>query len=290
MVLIAESGSTKCDCILLDADGRELNRGTSMGFNPFFHGSELINRKLSEMPGISKWANQVGQIYFYGAGCSSPQRNAIVERGLAKVFPSATIHVGHDLEAAAYATYEGKPVISAILGTGSNSVYFDGKTIREEVPALGYLLGDEGSASYIGKGLITAYLYKRLPAELRIDFEETYKTNKEEIFDHVYNQPHANVYLASFSKFAGKHSAHPFIQALVLDGFRKFLDIHVGCYPEAAQVEVSFVGSVAHHFEGLLKQACKEQGFQFGKTVSRPLDELVAFHLNYLHVLEKQQS
>jgi N-acetylglucosamine kinase-like BadF-type ATPase len=287
MILIAESGSTKCDCILLNARGEEVTRGSSMGFNPFFHGSELINRKLSEMPGVQQWAPQVSKVFFYGAGCSSPQRNAIVERGLSKVFPTASIKVGHDLEASAYATYEGQPLISGILGTGSNSVFFNGQSLREEVPALGYLLGDEGSASFIGKGLITAFLYHRLPTDLRLDFEQMYQTHKEEIFDHVYNQPHANVYLAGFSKFAGKHSKHPFIQALVRDGFNRFVDIHVACYPESREVPVSFVGSVAYHFRDVLKEVVESQGIAFGKTVSRPLDELVQYHVKYLHVLEE---
>lgn len=290
MILIIESGSTKSDCALLDHQGQWVQRMETMGFNPYFHGAELINRKLSELPGYKKFAPQVSRVYFYGAGCSSPSKNRIVETGLKKAFPNAKVSVDHDLVASAYSTYRGKPEVSCILGTGSNSCYFDGHTVSEEVPALAYILGDEGSASYLGKKLLAAYLYKQLPAHVERDFIETFRTTKEEIFDRVYNQPNANVYLANFAQFVGKHKEEPFFQNMVHTGFMDFLRVHVLCFPNARQVEINFVGSIAHHFNQELQQAVKDSGLQYGQTIQRPLEGLVNYHLQFLKILENAEA
>jgi len=182
MVFIVESGSTKADWVLLNGRGEEVNRWNLMGFNPFFHSADVIEHELRGNPEVMAYASRVLQIWFYGAGCSSDALNAVVAEGLSRVFPQATVRVDHDLYASAFATYNGKPQISCILGTGSNSCYFDGSKIREEVPALAYILGDEGSASFIGKRLVADYLYKLMPAELYADFVATYNPSKEEIF------------------------------------------------------------------------------------------------------------
>jgi N-acetylglucosamine kinase-like BadF-type ATPase len=144
MILIAESGSTKCDWVLIDNKGREIDRWNTMGFNPYFHSSDFVYATLSKTDGLRVWAEKIDQTWFYGAGCSTEPLQAIIKEGLDRVFVNAENHVGHDLEAAAYALYEGEPEIACILGTGSNSCYFDGEKIYEEVPSLAYILGDEG--------------------------------------------------------------------------------------------------------------------------------------------------
>ncbi|MGB1647045.1 MAG: ATPase, partial [Crocinitomicaceae bacterium] len=167
------------------------------GFNPYFHSAEDISREISQHPDLILLADQIEHIYFYGAGCSSKKLNKIVENGLSTVFPSAKILVDHDLLACAYATYDGEPGISCILGTGSNSCFFDGKNLVEEVPALGYVLGDEGSGSYFGKYLLSSYLYKRLTEEINDAFEKKYNLSNATIVDKVYKECNANVYIAS---------------------------------------------------------------------------------------------
>lgn len=290
MILIIESGSTKSDCALLNERGEWVEHFETMGFNPYFHGAELVNRKISEVPRFKKFAPQVTRVFFYGAGCSSPKMCLIVESGLKKAFPNARVRVDHDMIASAYATYAGKPEISCILGTGSNSCYFDGQTVREEVPALAYILGDEGSASYLGKKLLAAYLYKLLPPHVERDFIETFHLSKEEIFDKVYNQPHANVFLANFAQFVGKYREEPFFREMVRQGFSEFVRIHVLCYHNAREVEVNFVGSIAHHFSEELLAVLKENGLTHGRTIQRPLEGLVNYHLNYLKILENAEA
>lgn len=286
MIFIAESGSTKCDWVLIDKNGKEVGRWNTMGFNPYFHSSDLIRHKMNQVRGLAPFTHEVSAVWFYGAGCSSTPLKSIVNEGLKQVFPNAEIHVDHDLNAAAFALYSGKPEIACILGTGSNSCYFDGYKVREEVPALAYVLGDEGSASWIGKRIIADYLYKRMPQDLVEDFEDTYRTTKDEIIQKVYNEPHANVYLAEFSRFAGDHAGHRWIRAMVANGFAKFIDIHVRCFQEAETAEVNFVGSVAKQFEDILKTEVTKAGFCYGRTQAKPVNLLVNYHIERLGVLE----
>ena len=290
MILIAESGSTKCDCILLDLSGKEVDRFSTMGFNPYFHSTELIFNELSSLKALIPYAQGIAWVYFYGAGCSSPSLNAIVKKGLEKALPNATVSVEHDLMAAAFSTYRGKPQISCILGTGSNSVFFDGKELYEEVPALAYILGDEGSGSFLGKKLLAAFLYKKLPAELNRAFELEYSLDKNTVVDAVYNKPNANVWLASFSKFFGQHKNDSWVRAVVKEGFSLFRDIHILCYQNAKEVEINFVGSVAFHFKDILEEVLAEKDLHFGYVLERPLDGLVHYHLEFLKILERTST
>jgi N-acetylglucosamine kinase-like BadF-type ATPase len=286
MILIAESGSTKCDWVLLDLKGREIERWHTMGFNPYFHSSEVVAQTLSSTKGLNLWAERITQTWFYGAGCSSEDLKAIIRNGLDRVFIHAENHVDHDLVAAAYALYQGNPLVACILGTGSNSCYFDGEEVHEEVPALAYVLGDEGSASFIGKRLVADFLYKRLPPDLYKDFERNYHLDKNDVVERVYNQPYANVYLASFGPFAGKHKDHPYIIEIVREGIRKFIDIHVLCFNEAASAQVSFVGSVAKAFEDIIKEELAASNLNFGRVLAKPVNNLIEYHIKHIGVLE----
>lgn len=290
MILIAESGSTKCDWVLIEEQGREIERWNTMGFNPYFHSAKLVSDTLSSTEGLRIWAERVTQTWFYGAGCSTKELQTIIKEGLDGVFVNAENHVGHDLEAAAYALYDGRPEIACIVGTGSNSCFFDGNEVREEIPSLAYILGDEGSASYIGKRLVSDFLYKRLPKELHDDFFKTYGLGKDDIITSVYNKPHANVYLASFGPFAGKHADHPYIKAIVKEGFDKFISIHVACYPEAKDVPISFVGSVAKIYEDILTVSLSEVGYTKGRVLAKPVNYLVAYHIEFMKILETAKN
>ena len=289
MILIIESGSTKADWICIDQKGAEVSRWSLMGFNPYFHSADFIGKILKNHSEISKISESIEQVWFYGAGCSSKKLNKIIFNGLRSVFRNSLINVDHDLKAAAFATYDNCPHVACILGTGSNSCYFDGKKIIERVPALAYILGDEGSASSIGKRLCADWIYGIMPNNLSIDFTNSYKTSKEEILDKVYNQKHANVYLASFSRFAGEHSKHPYIKQIISDGFKKFLEIHVLCFSEVKKgAPVNFVGSVAKAFESLLREQCLELNINYGRTQAKPVNLLVEYHLKTLRILNKE--
>lgn len=281
MLLIADSGSTKCDWRLVDEDKtyRDLK---SIGINPYFHNEEIIEAELNKVPELVENADKISAVFFYGAGCSSTELKRIVTRGLSSVFHNAQIYVDHDLVAAAFAVYEDEPCIACILGTGSNSCHFDGDIVREEVPALAFILGDEGSGSYFGKKLLTDFLYKKLPTNIHQALIDQFDLNKDTIMDRVYMKPHANVYLASFMRFISSFRDEPYVRDMIREGLEKFIDIHVKCFRDSGTVKTHFVGSVAYYQEDILAEVAKEKGIIMGKIVKRPIEGLYQHHVkNY---------
>ena len=281
MILIAESGSTKTDWVLVN-DNKEIIMFKTMGFNPFFHSSEFIADEIQNNKEFYEASKNVDKLYFYGAGCSSDEMNNIIKLGLSKVYPNSAVIVDHDLLACALSTYQGEPSISCILGTGSNSCYFDGKVLREEVPAIAYVLGDEGSGSFYGKKLLRDYLYNQLPESITKDFESQFGNAKADIFENVYMKPHANVYLASFMKFLNRHYHHEYVVNMIQHGMNEFMKIHVCCYPEHKSVKTHFIGSISKIFERELIQAANKNGVILGEIIQKPVDNLVNYHLNHI--------
>ncbi len=282
MKFVVESGSTKANWALVNAEGSIIDTFDTMGFNPFFHSSDFIGKQIQKNAPLSATAAIVDEVYFYGAGCSSDHYKQVVAHGLMQVFTNASIHVDHDLVAAAYSTYTGEPCISCIIGTGSNSCFFDGHSLHEEVPALAYILGDEASGSYFGKKLLTDYLYKKLPQPIADDFEDSYLLSKAIVFENVYQKPHANVYLASFTPFVGKHKTHPYFAQMIYGGMKLFLQNHVCCFENYKTVPTHFVGSVAYHFSDVLEQVAAELEVKVGLIICQPIEQLVAYHVKYL--------
>lgn len=278
MIIVAESGSTKCDWLISNQAGAFLETHT-MGFNPFFHQPDEILTHLRANEELTRAAHQASAVYFYGAGCSSADRNEVILTALRQFFTVAHCEVNHDLNASAFATWDGRPAITCIIGTGSNSCYYDGNKVSEQVPALGYILGDEGSGSYFGRKIVSDYLYKRLPSELQTAFYEQYKLQKEEIFHQVYNTNKANVFLASFMRFIVPHKDHAYMRELVYEGLSHFAEIHICCFPDYREVPVHFVGSVAFYFTEILQQVAEEKGFTLGKIDKNPGMSLLKYHL-----------
>ena len=282
MILIADSGSTKCDWLLIDASGERHGEYSTMGFNPYFHSTSFVVAQLKENNELAALANEVEYVFFYGAGASTPELCKRISDALAAVFHKSQVVVDHDLLGAAYAVYTGEPCIAAILGTGSNSCFFDGKTLYEEVPALAYILGDEGSGSWFGKDLLRAYFYKQLPDHMRKDFESEYPLTKDDVVNCVYANPHANVWLAGFMPFVGKYRHEEPVQTWVYEGFRAFVKTHVKCFANAADVPVHFVGSIAWHLSDFLREVCKEEGVNCGNIVRKPIYSLADYHVAHL--------
>ena len=283
MLLVADSGSTKCDWIFTDGEENRMTFHT-MGFNPFFHSTELIESEIRKNEDLANTAPMVEHVYFYGAGASSKDRNAIVEKALRNIFTNANVVVDHDLNGAVYATCGDEPGISCIMGTGSNSCYFDGKDIHEEVPALGYVLGDEAGGTFYGKELLRMFLYNELPEKVHNALIDRYNLTKEEIFENVYNKPNPNVYLASFMRFLSDNRDSKWVRDFIYNGFSKFINIHIWKYEMHKDVPVHFVGSVAYHFQELLKEACKIHRLNIGVITREPVLNLVDYHLNKLKV------
>lgn len=282
MILIADSGSTKCDWALVDDKGNKMDAFETMGLNPYFHAPQDTEKALRANDALIAIAPQVSRIFFYGAGSSTVEMCTIMKEGLLRVFPQADILVEHDLLGSAMATYDGRPCISCILGTGSNSCFFDGKDVYEEVPSLAYILGDESSGSYFGKILLQEYFYKKLPADLHDAFVKSHAPSKDEIINRIYREPNANVYLASFMRFIGEHAEHPHVKNWVRKGMVHFIEIHVKCFANWKEVPVHFVGSIGHYFNDCLQQAADETGIQLGQVIQKPIDGLIAYHKRFV--------
>lgn len=278
MLLVADSGSTKCDWVLVQ-DGKPFKRFSTMGFNPYFHNEAVISGTLRRKQSLVPWLGDIRQAFFYGAGCSTPELQQVVQRALYSLLPRARVHIGHDLDAAAFATWNGSPGIACILGTGSNSCFFDGTRVTEEVPALAYILGDEGSGAWYGKHLLADFLYHRLPENMTGELERDYGLDRNVIMENVYMRPNANVYLASFMRFLNGHIAEDYVQKLVFEGMTAFMTTHVCCFPNYREVPTHFVGSVGYYFSDILHQAAAKLGIDVGAVDKKPIHGLVRYHL-----------
>lgn len=281
MILIADSGSTKTDWRMINAD-TELGQAQTAGFNPMYQEADEIYKELQNvlLPQLNNEKPTV--IYYYGAGCSSPERNQRVEDALRMAFPDTEIHVDHDLLSAARALCGHKPGIACILGTGSNTCLYDGAQITDNVPSLGFLLGDEGSGAYMGKLLIKAFLYRELPEDLATSLKNTYGLTKDGILDTVYNSSIPSRYMATFAKFMHEKQKHPIIHGMIYENFSEFFERHVLKYEGHETLPVNFVGSIAYHFGDILKQVAKKYGLHVETIIQSPSEGLIKYHQELL--------
>ena len=280
MFLIADSGSSKADWVLTSLNSGTLLEFRTSGINPFFLSEKEIIRILQHTPEVQPYLKDIKEIYFFGAGCSSPDRREVVSNALSQLFKNAFVNVESDLAAAVYATCGDNEGLSCILGTGSNITYFDGKEIHSGNHGLGYVLGDEGSGTYFGKKLITSYLYGTLPANLHKAFKEAYPLDKSAVIKQVYENPAPNFYLASFSKFMSEFKSDPFIIDLLKNGFEEFVQTNIKAYTNHKNLTCHFIGSIAYHFQEILLEVCKANNIQTGKILKHPIEELNKFILN----------
>lgn len=282
MIAIVDGGSTKCDWVILDAAGRIHLKTETIGFNPNIIQPEMIVPEIEKNINLNNIKDKLQKVFFYGSGCGVPENVAVVEKQFQSVFKNADVTIKEDLTAAAYAAYNGKPAIVCILGTGSNSCYFDGKTVKLELPSLGFLIGDEGSGSAIGKHLLRRFFMKKLPADLHHDFVEKYNLTIEDAIKNMYHNPRANAYLADFNKFVVEHKSHPYFQNMVFDEMKNFLDYQVLPYEEAKEAEINFIGSIAFYYEDVLRAAAAEFNLNVGVIVQKPIESLVDYHKKYI--------
>ncbi|HCN11682.1 MAG TPA: ATPase [Chryseobacterium sp.] len=282
MIAIVDGGSTKCDWVILDKFGKVFLKTETIGFNPNIIDSEMIVPEIEKNSNLLTIKDSLQKVFFYGSGCGVPENVALVENEFQKVFKNAEVTVKEDLTAAAYAAYNGKPAIVCILGTGSNSCYFDGEKIKRELPSLGFLIGDEGSGSAIGKNLLRRFFMKKLPSDLQNDFIEKYNLTIEDAIKNMYHNPRANAYLADFNKFVVERKSHPYFQNMVFDEMKNFLDYQVLPYEEAKDAEINFIGSIAFYYEDILRAAAAELNLNVGCIVQKPIESLVDYHKKYI--------
>lgn len=276
--LIADSGSTKCEWCLI-SDGRK-RRIFTQGISPYFLNSDqvvaILNKEL-----VPKMKNiQPDEIYYYGTGLANPDNAKFIKKAIKHVFPAAKIEAEIDLLAAARAVCGHDKGIACILGTGSNSCYYNGKKIVKNSPGLGYVLGDEGSGAYLGRRVIQHFLYNTFDEELMLLFNQKFNTNVNEILESVYKKPQPNRYLASFAIFLAENRGHYMIENIIEDSLNDFIFTHLHKYRESWLYPISFVGSVAFGFKDVLKSLCHNYELTLGKVLKQPMDGLAGYHLD----------
>ncbi|MEG1586800.1 MAG: ATPase [Bacteroidales bacterium] len=279
MILIADSGSTKTEWCLCGRHETSVKVYTK-GINPFYQSEKEISESIgTEL--MSQLGNEdISHIYFYGAGCAFPDKNKQIEAALKTWFPNAVCEVKSDLYGACRGLLGNSPGIACILGTGSNSCYYDGKEIISNISPLGFILGDEGSGAHLGKKMVAEFLKNQLPEDLKSKFLEEFQTSPGDILDHVYRQPFPNRYLAGLSRFLINHIDEPECYDLVHGCFREFFERNVMQYDFSDELPVNFVGSIAYHYREILERVASEFGLWIEKVDKNPIDGLVKYHTN----------
>lgn len=278
MILIADCGSTKIDWCLVN-DGKVVKQIFTCGMNAVMLTEEEMAERISNelMPDIAD--DRIEAVYFYGAGCISDEVCGNVARAIRKNIPMAeTVEVHTDLLAAARALCGRKPGIACIMGTGSNSCYYDGEKICDNVSPLGYILGDEGSGAVLGKIFLGDVLKNQLPEHLCKKFLTEYELDRNTIIRRVYKEPQGNRFLASVTPFLLHNIQEPEIHTLVLNAFKNFFNRNVKQYAAYKELSVNFIGSIAYYYREVLNEAAEECGCKVGTIIKSPMEGLISFH------------
>ena len=275
-ILIADSGSTKTQWCLLSGDKKKMI--STQGISPYFLNDESLGKILSEelLPKTGK--TEIDEIHYYGTGCINPVNIALVKRGLKKLYKTAAVYVNHDLLGAAKALCGNEKGIACILGTGSNSCFYNGKKVVKNSPGLGFILGDEGSGTYLGKKVLQYYLYSTFDAELMDKFKMKYPETTSEILDNVYKADLPNRYLAGFVSFLIENRGHFMIENIIEDSINDFFFNHIYKYRESWSLPINFVGSVAFGFKDVLAEMCRGYELKLGIVLKSPIDGLIKHH------------
>jgi N-acetylglucosamine kinase-like BadF-type ATPase len=275
--LIADCGATKCDWRLLNNGKRK--KIATQGISPYFLSGEQIVALLQKelLPALKN--TQVDEVYYYGTGLSNANNVKIVKKAFKKLFPDSSVEADTDLLGAARALCGREKGVACILGTGSNSCYYNGKKIIKNSPGLGYVLGDEGSGAYLGKKVLQHYLYNTFDEDLRARFDATFTTTPHEIIEKVYKGAQPNRYLASYTVFLAENRGHYMIENIIEDGINDFFFNHLYKYRESWLHPISFAGSVAYGFKDVLRDICASSELELGKIIKQPMDGLEEFHL-----------
>ncbi len=296
MILIADSGSTKTDWTLLHSphphswdivatfhtqgitpihqttdDIRQILAHELLPQLSTFSRASLVNSRALETPLLSQI-----QVFFYGSGCT-PAHVPMMKRILAEVFPSEKNEIQSDLMAAARALCQHEEGIACILGTGANSCLYDGNGIVQNTPALGYILGDEGSGAVLGRLFMNAIFKNPLFVDIRDSYLKEQKLTQADVINKVYREPMANRFLATTSLYIREHLANPLLSDLVKQNFRQFFRSNIVPY-QRPDLPVHFVGSMASTYQRQLEEAAQEENFHIGHILQSPMEGLIAYH------------
>ena len=278
MILIADSGSTKTDWCVVEK-GELVQRIFTKGTNPFFQSEEEISNEIATALLPELKSNEFDAVYFYGAGCGFPDKIAVVHRALTMhLNVKGEVEVATDMLAAARGLCGREAGIACIMGTGSNSCYYDGENIVANVSPLGFILGDEGSGACLGKLMVGDLLKNQMTPELKEKFLTQFNLTPADIIDRVYRKPFPNRFLASLSPFLAQNISEPCVHDLVLNSFKAFFKRNIMQYENYQNLKVNLIGSVAYYYKEILAEAAEAMGIQLGTIIQSPMEGLIKYH------------
>jgi len=280
MILVADSGSTKTDWCLMEKEGEAVQRFTTKGTNPFFQTQEEISTEIAALkPRLQGKLPEA--VYFYGAGCGFPDKINTVTRILQQQLQTNLVEVNTDMLAAARGLCGHHAGIACILGTGSNSCFYDGEKIVANVSPLGFILGDEGSGAVLGKLLVGKLLKNQMTPGLKEEFLQQTGLTVGEIIEHVYRKPFPNRFLAGLSPFLAKHVHDPSVHNLIWESFCEFFRRNVMQYEGYQQYKVHFTGSIAFYYQEILYAAANRMNICIGNISQSPMEGLLRYHTDH---------
>ena len=274
MKVLIDSGGTRSTWVKVDGNGEVRREGP--GINPYFLTEGAIADRCRDMAAALGAGTK--EVFFYGAGLESSANRDAVKAGLAAAFPEASVEVYSDIFGAARALYQDSSGVVAILGTGANTCWYDGEQAEIRRPGFGFILGDEGSGAVLGVQVLRAWLYRRLPDDLKEAFETAFPMRIEDALQAVYSGEAPNRFLGSFAPFAAAHRYHPFMRELISGHFSRFYQQMLDAYAADGLNRVAFCGSVAWHFRDELEKCASEHGFEVMKIAQNPIEGLVQYH------------
>ena len=277
MKLIIDCGSTKADWVIINGKNTVASFQTE-GFNPNYTDKKYISSIILDNAMYTTYIQEITDVFFYGSGCGKEENCALVKDILASVFTNAEINVTHDMLAACHALLGNRNGIACILGTGSNSCFYDGNEITEKSISLGYVIGDEGSANHIGKKIVHDYFYKIMPDDLSVKFESEYSINISEFIENIYHKNQVSRYLAEFSKFAYANKEHDYIKNLCSKCFDEFIEYFILKFKPTSNTEIGFVGSIAYYFQDILSERLEDKGLNISRIVKNPIEGLIDYY------------
>ena len=279
MKIIADSGSSKTNWIIAGDEKGQVSIDTQ-GLNPNFSSLSHISSVVKENILPATGGTEDIEIFFYGSGCSDKSLCGKIKKAIHIIFPHAEIEVNTDLLGAARALHGDMKGIACILGTGSNSCLYDGKSIVSNIPPLGFILGDEGSGSYLGKRLLSDFLKGIMPADVSELFSAKYDTDKDLVIKKVYRGEFPNKYIASFVVFLKDNISNPYCYSLVEDAFIDFLNRNVRYYENFHKLDIGFTGSIAWYFEEILRKVMASYGLRTKEIIKEPAERILKYHLS----------
>jgi glucosamine kinase len=277
MILICDSGSTKADWLLMDGKKAKASFQTP-GLNPVNLSEKSLSAILKSEKKIDHIVKELSEVHFFGSGCGNAEGKGRMLKVLKITFPKIKITVENDLMASAISTCGNEKGVVAILGTGSNCCYFDGKKIHVKNFGLGFMLGDEGSGTWFGRKFLVTYLYDQMPASLAGKFYAEHKVDRQKAIESVYSKPNPNIFLSSFMPFIIANRKHSFVNKFLLEGLEYFFDTTILAFPEVKKTPVHFTGSVASLLEKEIRQVGMKKNLRIGNIIKQPMEGLKNYY------------